>query len=61
MSEVIMRCPICGKEVTKVKEITELDDQESPCSNEFYLHRGKQLIKILEPKSATDDDQGRVL
>ena len=59
--EIQMHCPICNAPVTKVKEITEAGDKEAPCENEFYSHRGKQLIKILNPKSATDDDQKRIL
>ena len=57
--ETEMKCPICDKTVTKVREITEDNDKETPCENEFYKHTGKQLIKILEPKSASDDNANR--
>lgn len=56
MSEPVeMFCPICGKPVTKLKGITAPEDKEAPCENETYIHRGKQLMKILNPRTPSDD------
>jgi hypothetical protein len=53
-----MKCPLCGKSVSKVSELTEEDcNVESSCSSEYYIHKGKKLIKIIDPSTPTDMDR----
>jgi hypothetical protein len=54
-------CPICGSPVTRVKEMTTEECKlQSDCSNEYFLHRGKTLVKLNGP-TPTDVDMKREL
>jgi hypothetical protein len=60
-SEVSCHCPICGKPVKRVKEMTEEEcSLQSDCSNEYYLHKGQTLIKLIGT-TPTDGDMKREL
>jgi hypothetical protein len=52
------KCPLCGSTVIRVKEMTEEEcSTESDCSNCYYVHKGKKLIKITNPTTPTDVDR----
>jgi len=56
-AEIDMHCPICGKPVKKVTEMTEGEcNVQSDCSNEYWTHKGNKLIKIINPVTPTDGD-----
>ena len=52
-TEIKTICPICLKEVKKVKEIETEENRKNPvCINEYYIHtQSGVLIKILNPNT----------
>lgn len=54
MEDIIMKCPICGEQVRKVKDIHEDHKDGAKHENEFYIHYRDILYRIENPKSALD-------
>ena len=47
---IIMKCPICGQQVTKIADTDKEPKGERKCESEYYLHVDDKLIKFKHPK-----------